>query len=499
MQVGDLVRRAASSWGDAVALEAGERTLSFTQFDEATDRLGNALLAAGLQPGDRVGVLLPNSIEGLLGFYALAKSGLVRVQLNARDTPEDHAFKLADAGARGLIADGRRNESVEFGWDLEDLARMSAEGPSGPCDVPRDAEAPYRLAYTGGTTGRPKGVVLTMRSEHAEVTNYLLDLVPDIRPGDVMLHVAPVTHASGSFFLPHLIRGARNVLLPRFDAGTCLEALERGVTATFLVPTMISRLLEEPNVADAGTGALRRMCYGAAPIAPAVVERAQGAFGPVLAQTYGQAEAPMTLTLLRPEEHDRVGSAGRAYTMVEVRVLDDDDVEVRHGEEGEICARGQILCSGYWNRPEETAEKLRGGWLHTGDVGVMDDEGFVSLLDRKGDVIISGGFNVYPREVEDLLLADARVRDVAVVGVPDEEWGQVVHAVVSVREPVGEAELLDPLRDRVAGYKRPRGVHVWEELPKSPVGKILRRAVRDKLVGSSDAGHGSHGAVGGTP
>ena len=244
---------------------------------------------------------------------------------------------------------------------------------------------------------------------------------------------------------------------------------------------MIQRLLEQPGVGDADL-VLRRLCYGAAPIAPAVAQRAQEAFGPVLTQTYGQAEAPMTITLLRPEEHDRVGSAGCAYTMVEVRVQGDDDVEVPRGEEGEICARGQILCSGYWGRPEESAEKLRNGWLHTGDVGVMDDEGFVSLLDRKGDVIISGGFNVYPREVEDLLLANPAVREAAVVGVPDEEWGQVVHAVVSVREPVREDALLGGLRDRVAGYKRPRGLHVWEELPKSPVGKILRRAVRDQLL-----------------
>lgn len=482
MQVGDLIRRAARRWGDAVALESQGQTMSFVEFDRATDRVGRRLLAAGLAPGDRVAVLLPNGIAGLVAFYALAKSGLVRVQLNAREAVAEHEFKVADSGARALIGDGTTVPGVELAWDTDDLDRMAQDGDDTPCDIPRDAEAVYRLAYTGGTTGRPKAVMLTMRSEHAEITNYLLDLVPDIAPGDVMLHAAPVTHASGSFVLPHLIRGGRSVLLPRFDAGRCLEALaSTGAASTFLVPTMLARMLDDPNVDDIDMPSLRRLCYGASPIAPAVAERAQDVFGPVLAQTYGQAEAPMTISLLRPDEHDRVGSAGRPYTMVEVRVLDDDGRDVPRGDEGEICARGQIVFSGYYNRPEATAERLRDGWLHTGDVGTMDDEDFLYLLDRKHDVIISGGFNVYPREVEDALLAHPAVREAAVVSLADDEWGERVHAVVAVRETVEPDELIDWMRDRVAGYKRPRGVDIWADLPKSPVGKILRRTVRDQV------------------
>lgn len=482
MQVGDLIRRAAQRWGDAVALETQGRTMSFVEFDRATDRLGNAILSAGLVPGDRVAVLLPNGIAGLVAFYALAKSGLVRVQLNTREGITDHEFKVSDSGARALIGDGTTVSGAEFSWNIDDLDRMAHDGDDAPCDVPRDAEAVYRLAYTGGTTGRPKAVMLTMRSEHAEITNYLLDLVPDIAPGDVMLHAAPVTHASGSFVLPHLIRGGRSVLLPRFDAGGCLEALQStGAATTFLVPTMLARMLDEPNVADVETPALRWLCYGASPIAPTTVERAQELFGRVLMQTYGQAEAPMTISLLRPDEHDRVGSAGRPYTMVEVRVRDADGREVPRGEKGEICARGQILFSGYWHRPDATAERLHDGWLHTGDLGTMDDDGFLYLLDRKHDVIISGGFNVYPREVEDVLLAHPAVREAAVVSLADEEWGERVHAVVAVRGEVTPDDLLDWMRGRVAGYKRPRGIDIWTDLPKSPVGKILRRTVRDRV------------------
>jgi acyl-CoA synthetase (AMP-forming)/AMP-acid ligase II len=245
---------------------------------------------------------------------------------------------------------------------------------------------------------------------------------------------------------------------------------------------MLAMVLDEPGVDDVRVPALRRICYGAAPIAPSVAERAEQVFGRVLAQTYGQSEAPMTITLLRPDEHDRIGSAGRPYTMVEVRVVDDDDREVPAGQSGEVAVRGQILMSGYWNRPEETARTLRGGWLHTGDVGRFDDDGFLHLLDRRNDVIISGGFNVYPREVEDVLLEHPDIREAAVVGVPDERWGEVVQAVVATRGPVESAALLEWARPRLAGYKRPRALHIRDDLPKSSAGKILRRAVRDDLA-----------------
>jgi acyl-CoA synthetase (AMP-forming)/AMP-acid ligase II len=494
VQIGDLVHRAAQRFGDAPAITCDGRTLSFSDFDAATDKLGNALLDGGLRAGDRVGVLMPNGIDGLLAYYALAKAGLVRVSLNVRDTPADHEFRVRDAECRALIADRPGSASTEFTFSQDDLARMLADGRDDRCDVARDPEEPYRLGYTGGTTGPPKAVTLSSRSEHSEIANYLLDLVPDIGQGDVMLHAAPVTHASGSFFLPHLIRGAHNVVLPSFDAGGYLEELERcQPTATFLVPTMLAMLLDHPGVEQVSASRLRHLCYGASPIAPSVAERAQQIFGRVLAQTYGQSEAPMTISLLRPDEHDRVGSAGRPYTLVEVRIFDEDDREVPRGASGEVVVRGQILMSGYWNRPEETARAMRGGWLHTGDVGRLDDEGFLYLLDRRNDVIISGGFNVYPREVEDVLLDHPQVREAAVIGVADERWGEVVQAVVSLRAPVAEEELLAWVRPRLAGYKRPRAVHFSEDLPKSSAGKILRRAVRDERAAA--AVNGGHGPV----
>lgn len=486
MEIGDIIRRAAARFGGAPAITCGARSMSFVDFDDATDRLGNALLDLGLRPGDRVAVLLPNGIDGLVAYYALAKAGLVRVSMNVRDTNENHGYQIVDSGSRALICDHWSSPAVEFNLDSDKLRAMTESGPPGTCDVARDSEAPYRLAYTGGTTGRAKAVILSMRSEHSEITNYLLDLLPDIAAGDVMLHAAPVTHASGSFFLPHLMRGAHNVILSSFTPQAFLEEFERwSPTATFLVPTMLAMVLEEPAIADVKVGQLRHLCYGASPIAPSVAAAAERVFGEVLTQTYGQSEAPMTITLLRPDEHDRIGSAGRPYSMVEVRLVDDDDVEVPAGGSGEVVVRGQIVMSGYWNRPSETATTMRNGWLHTGDIGRFDEDGFLYLLDRKNDVIISGGFNVYPREIEDCLLGHPAVLEAAVIGRPDDRWGEVVEAVIARRYAVDEPELLQWAKDRLAGYKRPRAVTFVDELPKSSAGKILRRSVRAQLSKSN--------------
>jgi acyl-CoA synthetase (AMP-forming)/AMP-acid ligase II len=484
VQVGSLIRIAARRFGDAPCLTADGRTVSFAEFDQATDRVGNALLSSGLVPGDRVGVMLPNGIEGLVVYYALAKAGLVRVPLNHRETPAEWTYKLTDSGSRGLVHSGTPIDGPDLvqSWDPQWLEATAWSGDAPPCDVPRDVEAPYRLGYTGGTTGKPKGAVLTMRSEHAELAHFLVDLLPGVGPGDVMLHAAPVIHASGAFFLPHLVRGAHNVVMTTWDPSAYLEELQRtGATASFLVPTMIAMAVDEPGAESLSVPRLRRLCWGASPMAPTVTERAQQVFGRVLAQTYGQAEAPMAISVLQPDEHDRVGSAGRPYSLVEVRVVDEDDREVPLGESGEVVTRGQHVMSGYWNRPEASVAALRGGWLHTGDIGRMDDEGFLYLVDRRNDVIITGGSNVYPREVEDVLSAHPAVREAAVVGLPSERWGELVHAVVALRPGAraSDEELLAFVGERIAGYKRPRSVAVWDALPKSPANKILRREVRD--------------------
>lgn len=482
MQVGALIRRAALHFGEAPCLVEGARVVSFRAFDALTDRLGNALLALGLKAGDRVGVLMPNGIDCLVVYYALAKSGLVRVSLNTRETLDNHAYKLADSQSRAVIHEGSDSFDVEFAIGRKQLAALIDDGADTPCVVDRDLDAPYRLGYTGGTTGRPKAVTLTTRGELAELSAFLTDLVPDIRQGDTFLHAAPIAHASGAFFLPSLTRGARSVVMAKFDPGDFvrLAAAERA-TVTFLVPTMLAMVLEHPATAGAEF-ALRRIAYGAAPIAPALLKRAEARFGRVFAQTYGQAESPMVITCLQPEDHDRVGSCGRPFTIVEVAVFDAQDRAVPPGERGEIVCRGPQTMAYYWNRPEATAEAFRNGWLHTGDIGYMDADGFFYLVDRKNDMLISGGYNVYPREVEDVLLSCEGVIEAAVVGLADEKWGDRVHAVVAGRHGLSAETVMSHARAHLASYKRPKEIEVWPELPKSAANKILRRTIRDQIV-----------------
>ncbi|WP_288336978.1 class I adenylate-forming enzyme family protein [uncultured Gordonia sp.] len=487
--IGDLIARAARTFGDAPALIQGDRTVGFTEFDDLTNRLGNALLARGLTPGDHVAVLVPNGIDGVVVYYALAKAGLVRVPLNARETDTELAYKIADSAARALITDDRIPAATEILVRTGDIDSLIAGADGAPCRVARDPEDLLRLGYTGGTTGKPKAVMLTTRSEIAEIDNFLVDLLPDLGPESVMLHAAPITHGSGAFFLPHLVKGGASVILEKFSPQNFIDAAVRHrATATFMVPTMISMLIEDA-VIDRDQLALRRLCYGGAPIAPALLARGIEKLGPVFAQLYGQAEAPLAITCLQPVEHtpDRLASAGKPYTFVEVDIVDAQGNPVPAGTAGEVVTRGPHTMKGYWQRPEATAETLGpDGWLRTGDIGQVDDSGFLYLLDRRHDVIISGGFNVYPREVEDALLEHPAVREAAVVGIDDPKWGQRVAAAVVVRDPVSADEIHEHCTTRLAGFKRPRHIEFWDELPKSPVGKSLRRAVRDTMHSTSE-------------
>jgi acyl-CoA synthetase (AMP-forming)/AMP-acid ligase II len=482
MQIGSLIRRAAIQYKDAPCLTEGERTLSFRDFDAATDRLGNALIARGLKPGDRVAVLLPNSIDCLIAYYAVFKAGLVRVQLNVRETLENHLYKLDYTTCACVIHAGVEGLNTPMQIELDELLGMIAQGDPAPCAIDRDLDAPLRLGFTGGTTGKSKAVTLTTRTDLVETSVFLSDLIPELAEGEIFLHGAPIAHAGGAYFLPSLIRGVHSVMLTKFDAGEYLAKAEETQAAyTFLVPTMIAMVMDDPAIDRART-AFRIISYGASSIAPTLMTRAEARFGKVFAQCYGQAESPMAITYLRPEHHDRIGSCGRPFSVVEVAIFDDDDKPLPPGERGEIVCRGPQTMARYWEMPEATAQAFRGGWLHTGDIGVMDEDGFFYIVDRKNDMLISGGYNVYPREVEDVLMEFAGVAEVAVVGLPDEKWGDRVVAVVAGAGQLDADALMDFARGRLSGVKRPRQIWVWPELPKSGAGKILRRSVRDSLI-----------------
>ena len=482
MQISALIRRSAIQFKDAPCLTEGDRTLSFEDFDAITDRLANALLDRGFRRGDRVAVILPNSLDCLITYYALAKSGLVRVQLNKRETLENHLYKIRDSGSRGVIHDNIDGLNAEVLIGKEKLAEMIRDGRKERCAVDRALDDPLRLGYTGGTTGEAKAVTLTTRGETVELSAFLTDLLPELRCGDIFLHAAPIAHASGAFFLPALIRGVHSVVMPNFDASEFLVLAEKSKAAyTFLVPTMLAMILEQEEVATASLN-FKRIAYGAASITPSLMKRAEDHFGRIFVQCYGQAESPMVITCLQPEDHDRIGSCGRPFTVADVAIFDEDDKPLPPGERGEIVVRGPQLMVRYWNRPEQTATAFRNGWLHTGDVGTMDEDGFFYIVDRKNDMLVSGGYNIYPREVEDVLLGFPGVVEAAVIGLPDERWGDRVIAVLAGQAGLEEEAIMQFARDNLANYKRPKEIRIWPELPKSAANKILRRTIRDTIL-----------------
>lgn len=481
MQIGSIIRRAALQYKDAPCLTEGERTLSFREFDAATDRLGNALIEKGLLPGERVGVLLPNSIDCLIAYYAIFKAGLVRVQLNVRETLDSHRYKIAYSGCRCVIHAGEEGieADLQIGWD--ELMAMIANGRSEPCAMDRDLDAPLRLGFTGGTTGASKAVTLTTRTDLVETNVFLADLIPELSEGEIFLHGAPIAHAGGAYFLPSMIRGVHSVIMTKFDTSGFLQLASKTEAAyTFLVPTMLAMLLDDPMI-DTPTH-FKIISYGASSISPSLMKRAEARFGRVFAQCYGQAESPMAITYLRPEHHDRIGSCGRPFSVVEVDIFDDDDRPVPQGERGEIVCRGPQTMAYYWDKPEATAAAFRNGWLHTGDIGVMDEDGFFYIVDRKNDMLISGGYNIYPREVEDVLMGYPGVSEAAVVGLPDEKWGDRVVAVVAGHKGLDGDAIMAFARENLSGVKRPKAIWVWDELPKSGANKILRRTVREILL-----------------
>ena len=511
---------------DRAALAHGDRSLTYAELARRSLSLGAGLLDMGLSRGDRVALMLPNGTEVVESIYACLAAGLVVVPINYRLHPYEVAYIVENSGAGALILDQQFADRIPTGTaSLDSISRIcvcagSADSPyerlvrsssslRAPVDV--GSSDPAWLFYTSGTTGRPKGAIWTHRMIRVLVMNYLADLYA-IDETDVVLHAAPLTHGSGIVGLPSIARGATNIILdtPSFEPHALLSLIEqRGVThIAFLAPTQIVRLLEEFTPGEFDLSSLGAVTYGGAPIYVEHLRAAIEAFGPVFVQLYGQGEAPITVTGLSRREHatfhrtgdPRLGSAGRCRTDVEMRVVDGDDRELPVGEPGELVVRGDIVMPGYWANEQASAEALRDGWLHTGDIGTIDADGYLFLLDRAKDVIITGGNNVYPREVEEVLVTHPGVANVVVVGIPDPYWGEAVHAVVQ-REPATEVtteELLGLCASRLAGYKKPKGVDFVDALPQNAYGKILRREVRERFWQGQERRVGGGAAATGT-
>jgi long-chain acyl-CoA synthetase len=501
-----ILAQMARCFGDRPAISYGTEVIwTYRTFAERVARMAAGLRALGLASGDRVAIVMKNVPEYYEVMYAIWHAGLAAVPVNAKLHAKEHAYILSHSNSRAAFATPELAGAIEsIRGEMPELEHVIVPGSEAYHALMDNDPAPIAdwqptdlawLFYTSGTTGRPKGAMLSHRNLNSQTMNYLAD-VDVIDPGDCMIHAAPMSHGAGIYGLPHIARAANNIV-PKsggFDVAETLALIEHWPGCSFFfAPTMVTRLINAPNIREADLSNLKTIIYGGAPMYLEDVKRALDILGPKLVEIYGQGEAPMTITGLpkhiykdrdHPRWEARIGSTGFPRTDVEVRVVDDDGKQVPTGETGEVICRGDVVMLGYWNNPEATASSLRDGWLWTGDVGAFDEDGFLTLKDRSKDVIISGGTNIYPREVEEVLLRHPAVLECAVIGKPHKDWGEEVIAFLRLHpgESVADAELDALCLDNIARFKRPKAYHRLDDLPKNNYGKILKTELR-KMAG----------------
>ncbi|HWF01646.1 MAG TPA: AMP-binding protein [Caulobacteraceae bacterium] len=498
MNIAALIERASHGHADAVAISwIDEAVCTYRELMARAGALAAALRRAGLRPGDRVMMAMSNSpryYEVLLGCWF---AGLVAAPQNCRLHPAEVAWASADCGATlgfatpDLAEALRLQDPVGLNFIDVESAEFAAMADGEPQAVePREPADPALLFYTSGTTGKPKGAILSHRALCAMSVSFLADSGAVV--DDHILHLAPMSHASGFLGLSYLLRGRNQVVLPtgRLDAESLRRALLAfGPLSLFAVPTVVRRLMDPALLELALIPKIHTLFFGGAPMYGEDLKRARSVFGAGrLWHLYGQGESPNTIThlppRLAPSADDpgfeaRLASVGIPRSGVLVRLVRPDGAAAAVGELGEVAVQGDTVMSGYWNQPEATAEALRGGWLHTGDLGRFDERGYLTLVDRSKDVIISGGSNIYPREIEEVLLGHPQVAECAVIGIPDEQWGETPFAfVVATKAAPSDAELDALCLGQLARYKRPKGYRLLPELPKSAYGKVLKTQLR---------------------
>jgi len=505
------LRRSNRLFGDRIAIYDQGRAITYGEFHQRVTKAGQALRQLGVERGDRIAVLMLNSPRYLELYYATALIGAVIVPLNIRWNLAEIAFVLNDSGCKLLAVDdrfaGMRTQldgkvgtvsSYLFTGEGVCPAQMASYEQAlggAPGEGPPEAEPEENdlvgLFYTSGTTGGPKGVMLTHKNLVANAFHATAGL--HISEDWVWLHSAPMFHlADGAGIYAVTMAGAQHCFIPEFDAEAFLQAVERyRVTSVLLVPTMMNLVMNHPALDRYDTSSLRYVAYGAAPMPLALLRKSMDRFGCQFLQGYGLTETSPLLTVLPPEDHTfenseagfaPVKSAGRPVVGVEIRVVDDQDRDLPPGEAGEIIARGANIMKGYWNRPEITAEVLRGGWFHTGDIGALDKRGYLYIMDRKKDMIKTGGENVHSPEVEDVIYSHPYVLEAAVIAVPDDKWGEAIKAVVTPRAgaQLTERELIDFCRRRLTHFKCPTSVDFSASLPKGGTGKIQKNVLRER-------------------
>ncbi len=504
----DILDRNARRYPDKIALVCDGQRYTFGQLRDRSNRLANGLLSLGARKGDRVAVLAQNCPEYAEIYCASGLAGLLTTPVNWRFVERELVKVINFVEPHTLVLEAEFASTIEairsqipcvkqlvvFGGrrsGMEDYEGLIARSPS---TAPQVTVAPEDLAcliHTSGTTGTPKEVVWTYASWLAGVTDVVMEM--GITHRDVGMHVVPAFHIAFAWaMLVYLYRGCTQVILRRFDPPVVLDTIEQErVTASIWVPTMIISMLEEPGLEGRDLSSLRVIMYGASPMPVPVLERVVRVFGPVFTQVYGLSEQSGALTRLPKEEHlldgtevqkRRLGSCGREMLSDWVRVVDEQGKDVPLGQVGEIIARGPNIMVGYWREPGYTAQALRDGWLHTGDLATMDEDGYLYVVDRKKDIIISGGENISSREVEEAIYSHPAVLECAVIGVPDSKWGEAVAALVVLKpeQTATEEQIIQVCQENLASFKKPRTVTFVDSLPRTPMGKVMKEVLRDQ-------------------
>jgi acyl-CoA synthetase (AMP-forming)/AMP-acid ligase II len=511
----DFLDKGASLGAEAPCLTTAGRTLTYFDVQRLSWRIARALDRSQVRPGDKVAILSANDPVAFACVFGISRAGAVWCPVNPRSEAAENRDLLDLFDCTCLIFQAAFAPLVaKILPDLPKLATLvclDGEPPNAtPFDLwigPEPAE-PWQaepsgdmamLVGTGGTTGRPKGVMLT--GHNLETMAALTLMSYPFGPRPRYLALAPLTHAAGVLCFPVMTLGGEIVIMPKPDLTEFLSLIEKSkITHTFLPPTLIYMLLEHARLAETDTASLQCLWYGAAPISVSRLEEALTRIGPVLGQLFGQTEAPMMISTLAPAEHfrddgsiaaGRLASAGRPTPLTAVAIMDDEGRLLGRGERGEIVVRGPLVMAGYYKNPQASAEASRYGWHHTGDIGYLDEDNYLFIVDRAKDMIITGGFNVYSAEVEQVLLAHPAVQDCAVIGLPDEKWGERVTAVVQLRpgQTVTGDEIRAFVKDRLGSVKAPKQVEVWPDLPRSKVGKVLKVEVKDQLRRAADPPH----------
>ncbi|WP_169566902.1 AMP-binding protein [Sneathiella limimaris] len=501
MNIANILVRTARSFSDYPALAYGNDIVAnYDEFATKSAALATALKTTyGLQTGDRVALIMKNHPDYWISLFAVWHAGMVAVPVNAKLHITEFQYILENSESRLCFATPELADQLKtlahapkiISIADEEYQNALKEIPSPMVD--RDPNDLAWLFYTSGTTGKPKGAMISHRNLLCAITSYFSDVTP-INPGDAVIHSAPQTHGSGLYGLPLIAKAGIQVtpLSGGFDPAETFELIARYPNSCFFfAPTMIHRLITSEALKTADTSNLKLIVYGGGPMYEADIRSALDALGPKFCQIYGQGEAPMTITALsqwelsentdHPRRSERLASVGLERTDVEVRIVDDNGQELANGEVGEIIVRGDVVMLGYWKNPEATKETIQDGWLYTGDMGTRDEDGFITLKDRSKDVIISGGTNIYPREVEEVLLTHPAVDEVSVVGRHHSEWGEEVIAFI-VGEPSITHEDLDAYCvEHMARFKRPKEYIFKKELPKNNYGKVLKTELRKEL------------------